>query len=170
MTPKGLLLVSFVVVALAIPGCKYQDRVGPSPSEPTLIDDLRDFCQSGPNVCEGYSVDLLLYLDTVNLPSNNKGQPWLVLSSLPTTPIADGNDRLGFEFVGTLVPGIDPGIIDQTGWKLHVPDARIKYCETCYTNQGLVPKIYLTGSLDDVEFMRDPTDTLEIYINISQTP
>ena len=164
------MLVRFLGVALAVLGCSRHECAGPDPIELTLIDELRDFCFCGSNDCEDYSADLLLYLDTVNLPSQNNGHPWLILSSLPTAPIADGNDRLGFEFVGTLGPEIDPGILDQVGWKIRIPCARIMYCDDCYTSDGLVPTIYLAGSLDGVEFLQDQSDTREIYINISPTP
>lgn len=165
-----LILVSLIGVALTVLGCSDHSCVEPNGSEPTLIDELRDFCFCGSNDCEDYSVDLLLHLDTINLPSNNKGHRWLILSSLATTPIADGADRLGFEFEGTLGPEIDPGILGQVGWKIQMPYAQIRYCDACYTNAGLVPTIYLTGSLDGVEFLRDQADTLEIYINVSQVP
>jgi hypothetical protein len=72
--------------------------------------------------------------------------------------------------VGTLDTEIDPGILDQVGWKIRIPYARIRYCETCYTNDGLLPIVYLTGSLGGVEFLQDRSDTLEIYINFCDAP
>jgi hypothetical protein len=167
---NSLVRVCLLGVALAFLGCSHHECVEPIDSEPTLIEGLRDFCFCGSNDCDDYAVDILLHLDTVNLPSNNMGQPWLILSSLPTTPIADGNDRLGLEFVGTLDPEIDPGILNQVGWKIRIRHARIKYCENCYSNDGLVPTIYLTGSLDGVEFLHDQSDEREIYLNVRHAP
>jgi hypothetical protein len=100
----------------------------------------------------------------MNLPTHCQNSQALVLSSLPTTPVADGNDRLTFNFTGQLPTDIDPGIPYQTGWKVLIPSASIKYCTTCYDCCGLVPIIYLRGDLVEVEFFFDPSDTLEIYI------
>ncbi len=143
----------------------------PPYSAPTLIGDLNDFCFSGSVDCECYEVDLLLYLDTGNLPSANmpsdpSAYPHLTLSSKPTTPYA-GSDRIGFDFsgTGTLPEEIDPGLIRQSGWKVEIHDATIRYCQSCINDCGLVPVIGLHGSLDNVNFRYDPLDTLAIYIH-----
>jgi len=140
----------------------------PPYSASTLIGGLYGFCFSDSIDCECYSVDLLLYLDTANLPSNRgaNNYPLLVLSSRPPIPVV-GSDRLGFDFsgTGTLPLEIDPGALDQSGWKVEIADATIHYCRVCLNNCGLVPVISLHGSLDNVEFRYDPMDTLAIYID-----
>lgn len=117
-------------------------------SAPTLIGDLYTYCFKESEGCGGMKVDVLLYLDTVNLPSANLGNKVLILSSLPTTPIADGSDRLAFYFEEALPQSIDPGILDETGWKARIDDAVIEYCKTCHADCGLVPIIELHGTLE----------------------
>ena len=89
-----------------------------------------------------------------------------VLSSIPTTPIVDGNDRLDFGFEGTLPESIDPGILLQLGWKACASGATIEPCSTCYNNCGLVPVLRITGGAEDVVFIYDPADTESIYIRV----
>jgi hypothetical protein len=165
-------LLAIAFLALVIWGCAGErctdDGSGITLCEPysapTLIGDLYTYCFKESGGCEGMKVDLLLYLDTVNLPSANLGNRVLILSSLPTTPIADGNDRLAFLFEVPLPESIDPGIFNETGWKAQIEDAVIEYCKTCYADCGLVPIIQLRGTLEDVVFLYDPADTIGIYI------
>ena len=169
-----LRLPAILFLALAICGCAGERctdddcrrNLCEPYSAPTLIGDLYTYCFKESEGCEGRTVDLLLYLDTVNLPSANANNQTLVLSSLPTTPIADGNDRLGFFFEETLPGSIDPGILNETGWKARIEDALIEYCKTCYSDCGLVPVIQLRGTLERVDFLYDPGDTMAIYINL----
>jgi len=163
-----------LVIVSGIFGCGADRSCDPggkpcSPNPPysalTLIGDLYSYCFKECDDCRGRAVDLQLYLDTVNLPSNNVEIQKLVLSSLPTTPIA-GRDRLEFFFEGTLPDSIDPGILDQIGWKVRVTGATIGYCSDCYNDCGWVPILHITGSLDDVGFLYDPADTAGIYIKV----
>lgn len=180
MTPEGsgpirLVVVAAMclVVALGLSGCAGDRCVDqceqPCQNEPysarTLIGKLYSYCFKEGHDCRGRSVALQLYLDTVNLPSNNVAIPKLVLSSVPTDPIA-GQDRLEFFFEGTLPEAIDPGILDETGWKVRVPEATIEYCTTCYNNFGWVPILILTGDMGNVEFLYDPEDRLGIYLQV----
>jgi len=128
----------------------------------TLVGDLYRYCYSGVDR-SGDSVAVLLYLDTINLPTNNGGNPGIMLSSLETTPVA-GRDRLGFEYDGSLPAEIDPGIVREVGWKVKSPAAAIRYCESCITECGLAPIIYLEGRVEELRFLYDPGDTMSIYI------
>lgn len=180
MTPEGSGLIRLVVVAamclvvaLVLSGCAGDRCVNqyeqPWQNEPysarTLIGALYSYCFKEGHDCRGRGVALQLYLDTVNLPSNNVGIPKVVLSSVPTDPIA-GKDRLELFFEGNLPEAIDPGILDETGWKARVPEATIEYCTTCYNACGWVPILILTGDVDNVEFLYDPEDTLGIYLQL----
>ena len=169
--------VGFLVVLLALCGCGDETlcprRDEPCRNEPysapTLIGDLYSYCFSESRDCNGRTVDVQLYLDTVNLPSVNQGGSFIVLSSVPTTPIA-GQDRLGFNFEGTLPDSIDPGIVDQVGWKARVSGATIEVCPDCYTDCGRAYILSLTGRLEDVVFIYDPADTGGIYIRVELGP
>ena len=169
-----LRLAAILFLVLAISGCAGERctddgcrrNLCEPYSAPTLIGDLYTYCFTESEGCEGMTVDLLLYLDTVNLPSANANNEILVLSSLPTTPIADGNDRLAFYFEEALPASIDPGILNETGWKIAIEDALIEYCKTCYSDCGLVPVIELRGTLGCVDFLYDLSDTVGIYINL----
>ncbi len=136
-------------------------------SADTLIGDLYGICYDDTMDCEECVVDVLLYLDTINLPSQNANANRIVLSSLPTDPGAH-SDRLEFVFDGGSLPEeIDPTIIHQHGWKVQAAGAGIGYCKTCDTNCGLVPIIYLRGDVSILEFVHDPLDTLAIYIEMT---
>jgi hypothetical protein len=131
----------------------------------TTLSELNDLCFGSSTNCERLQAVLVLYLDTVNLPSGNIGIQKLVLSSRPTTPIASGNDRIEFFFEGSKLPEeIDPGIRDETGWKVRISSAGLEYCDTCFNESGLVDVIVLRGSLDNVEFIYDPGDEIEVFI------
>ena len=108
---SALLLVGFCLVG----GCANQ--VAPEPPDPTMIDELTELCFSGSVDCEECSVNLLLYLDTMNLPGDSSMGERLILSSEPTTPIS-GADRLAVWVSPDLPPEIDPGLFFQLGWKI----------------------------------------------------
>jgi hypothetical protein len=131
-------------------------------SAPTLVGDLYDYCFSGVDRT-GDTLSLCLHLDTVNLPSNNLDIQMLVLSSRRTTPIA-GSDRLQFYFSDTLPDAIDPGILDQIGWKVVIPIAVVQYSKTSFTNCGFVPTVYIEGRVEGSNFLYDPIDTVGISI------
>lgn len=157
----ALLIVLLFSVFLA-DGCSENESV---PRMVTEIEELNDLCFHSSTDCEELQVDLVLYLDTVNLPSNNGDIRKLVLSSKPTYPIADGNDRIEYFFDGSGLPEeIDPGILDEIGWKVGISSAEIVYCNSCFTNFRLAEVIWLSGSVDDIEFIYDPNDNIDIFI------
>jgi hypothetical protein len=162
-----LLLLALAAGLSATLGCLDRET-----SQRTLLDDLHTLCFSGCVNCEELVVDVLLYLDTVNLPTNNVNIQKLILSSVSTTPGANGNDMLEYFFRGPerLPPAIDPGILGKRGWKAKVVSARLRYCRACYTNGGLARVISAAGPLANVEFIYDPWDTLDIYVRTRAVP
>ena len=168
------VLSSMTIVGLAFlsGGCDKEHPSDPCAgglphySAPTLIGALYDSYFSGNTDWEGSSVDALLYLDTGSLPSRLSHFPKLILSSLPTTPAA-GADRIEFGFRRTLPDSVDPGLVDQLGWKVRLSSVTLRRCETCYTNCGLAPILLLLGDLDSIQCIYDPTDTLQVYIHRS---
>jgi hypothetical protein len=134
-------------------------------SASTLIGGLYDACFPRCPACDSAAVNALLYLDTGSLPTVNGNVPKLVLSSRPIGPGGAGRDRLEYFFPDTLPASIDPGIRDQSGWKVRVSGVTLEYCDDCVTNCGLVPILRLRGELSSVTFVRDPGDTSLIYID-----
>lgn len=157
MTISGIL-----VIILFQGGCSVTEESPPVTS--TEIEELNELCFGTSTDCEQLEADLVLYLDTGNLPSHNNGNGTLVLSSKPVHVVADGNDRLAFVFSGELPAEIDPGIEFENGWKAVITDADIYYCTTCYTNAGLAEVIFLRGGLEQVNFIYDPDDKIEVSI------
>lgn len=134
-------------------------------SAQTQIGDLYEFCFGGNEECRDYALDLLLYLDTVNLNETPAAVPSFHLQSVPG---AGGQlDHVFFAFNDSVSSGFFDDVAGQTGWKAYISNARIDFCETCYTNCGLAKIIELSGEPGSVEFVFDPADTLEIFINSS---
>ncbi len=130
----------------------------------TLLGALYDSC-FGPAATfdRGGTAGFLLYLDTYNLPSRNGGVRKLILSSLPTAPGA-GLDQIDLFFTGGLPAEIDPGILDEHGWKLRLEGADVVLCTSCVDLCGQVPILLLRGGLDRAEFVRDPADSLDAHL------
>ncbi len=159
-----LARVAMVAAILVVGGCseKVTDCHIKPYTAATPVGELYTYCFSGTDR-SGELVSALLYLDTINLPSNNMGIATLVLSSLPTDPGA-GADRLEYHFADSLSASIDPGILREFGWKVRIPAATIQYCQSCFTDCGLAPVIYVVGLVGSVEFVYDPGDTAEVFI------
>ena len=158
--PHRAVSVLLVVALSLLAGCANQ--VGPELPDPTIIDELQELCFSGSVDCEECSINLLLYLDTFNLPGDDIWGEWLVLSSEPTTPIA-GADRLALLVSSELPHEIDPGLFYQLGWKARVHHGSIEY------HYGRAPPpdyVSVAADLDSVDFVFDPEDTMQIYIDV----
>ncbi len=136
---------------------------------PTLIGALYDSCFSidGASFRPG-SVDLLLYLDTGNLPSDNAGNPWLTVSSVPIHGVA-GPDRLGLKLNGPLPSEVDPGIRGQSGWKVRLASGLADQCSTCVTSCGLVPIVDVLADVGDLEFLHDEADSMALFLRYHRT-
>jgi len=161
------LAAALLGIFLLASGCREHGT-----SHRTLLEDLHSQCFARSVDCEQLELDALLYLDTDNLPSSNSNKPFLILSSLVTTPISHGDDRLAFSFDESeqLPSEIDPGLDHQLGWKVRLTSARLRYCDTCYTNTGLAEVIDAYGSLANAEFVYDPADTLDNYVKTRMIP
>lgn len=132
------------------------------------VAEFHDYCFKLGHNCEENKADVFLYFDTGNLPSHNNNFNHLIMCDAPPTGLCGGNNRLSFGFGKdeTLGTDIDPGIEFQDGWKVKITDAAIKYCDNCFTNNGLAEVVSFEGSLNDVEFVHDPDNVQSIYINV----
>lgn len=149
-----------ILLALLVFGCTGDGGVVPGPTELSAIGELTRFCFSDTVDCGDYRADVLLRLNTGNLPSHNPGSHCLVLTCQPRP----AGEIIGYIFEGELDPQVDPGIEFQSGWKAQIQGARIAYCEDCYTNGGLAQIIHLHGDLQQVSFIQDASDSLETYV------
>jgi len=150
---------------LVIVGCSEEDpAIPPGPSEPNVISEFVDICYEEGVHVEEMNVSLRLVLDTLNLPSAIQDREVLVLGVDPENPFGR-RISLEYNFSGQLSEQIDPGLIQQMGWKVAIQNATASRCTTCFTNDGLARVILLAGNLNDVEFEYDPEDTLGIFID-----
>ena len=163
-----ICLVALLVYACS--GCDDAEVVGfDCPDEgsdfysaDTKIGDLYEFCFGSNDECRNYSLDLLLYLDVVNLPNPEISSRYVSVQSVPG--LGGSRDRLSFLYGDSLVGGAYDLMRGQPGWKAKMVNVNIEFCDECFTNCGLAKIIELVGNPEDVEFVFDPEDTLEIYI------
>jgi hypothetical protein len=150
-----------LLLLLPLPSCHE------SPSEPradwTLVSDLYDACFPRCLECAQSTVDALLYLDTINLPSQNVNIQKLVLNSDPQW-WHHSSEMIEFHFTGTLPAEIDPGVVDERGWKVRIAGAALVYCDGCWTDSGLADVLFLRGDLSQVQFIHDPDDKVRTYL------
>ena len=69
-------------------------------------------------------------------------------------------DRLGLLVADDLPQVIDPGLWQEVGWKTRVRHGSIEY--HCYPEH-----VSVEAELDSVEFVFDPEDTLQLYIEVN---
>jgi hypothetical protein len=166
MSDRPSIYVAIALTLLGFASCSDDSDRPCTPEHyvaPTLVGDLYEYCFAGVDRT-GDTLSMCLYLDTINLPSNNNHIPKLVLSSRPTNPIA-GSDRLAFCFSDTLSAVIDPGLLAQSGWKVAISLAVIRYSPD-YRGRCWRPSLVeLDGHQKDATFLYDPSDTLGIYIH-----
>jgi hypothetical protein len=156
--------LSAILATIAATGCRDSALDCPEGPSFAFVSQLHAFCFCGEHDCETYRCEALLHLDTGNLPSQNPGVPPRLLLSGHVPRLARDTDRIELRFTGQLAADIDPGLAFQPGWKTLVHDARIEYCDVCYTELGLADVILLRGDIEAVEFVADPQDTLGTWI------
>jgi len=158
------IAILLIAAATLVGGCSDEE---PQPNiyAEGPVGDLYRTCYEGETDCRDYEYDLLLYLDTINLPNPRYSHPYLHVKG---TPGAGGLwDRLSFEYYeyDDIPEGVSLPAIGAAGWKAHIRGARIEYCTTCYTDAGLLRLIQLSGPRDQVEFIFDPADTVATQVN-----
>ena len=159
--------IAVLVAVVAICGCSSDEEKHGQIYVPGPIGDLYRTCYEGATDCRDYEYDLMLYLGTSNLPNPRYSYPYLEVQG---TPGAGGLwDRVSFAYYeyDEIPAGVDLPARGSQGWKVHIWGARIEYCSLCYTNNGLVRIIELSGPRDQVEFAWDPADTVALYVNRS---
>lgn len=140
----------------------------PAPApESTVLTELHEQCFDQGVDCEEKKADVLLYLDTGNLPSHNGDSTYLVLCDhvVEKNQVCEGY-RLGFNFTGQLSEEIDPGLEHRGRWLVQIDGAGLEYCDTCYTNDGLDEVISITGTADMIVVMEDPDLEEQIYADL----
>ena len=116
-------------------------------------------CAGQTNHCADQTASGTLYLDTGNLPSVTDQTNRIMLCSLPVDGVCEAKSlSIVFEG-GPLTADIDPGIADETGWKV-----RFQGLATQWTDPpGL---LNLTARLRDLEFIFDEHDQHAIELTI----
>jgi hypothetical protein len=160
----GVLLFAW----LAIAGCgiigadddeskNYEIVEGP-------VGDLYRFCIESGADPSAYEYDVFLYWDYVNIPNPDYSYPYLSLKN----SVSSGGlwSQLGFDYYEYEAIPEDSGLpsVAEPGWKVRLPAASVRFCDSCYTEDGLLRIIELYGPKDQVEFVWDPEDSLEAYV------
>jgi hypothetical protein len=108
-------------------------------------------CESASDHCVGQTAAGLLYLDTGNLPTVLGDTDRLVLCAAPVVGTCEST-RLDLVFEGgPLTADVDPGIADQSGWKIRFSGLTVNWVEPPGT-------LSLAGRLRQLEFVFDPDD------------
>ncbi len=153
------LLVS-AILTISTPGCSDDSVVdyGPGP-----VGDIYRACFVSGDDCDKYRYELFMHLSAVSGPNPDYSYPYLRLGT--TSGAGGAFDRIGFDYYEYGELPSDSGYpgTGQYGWKVHVPEAYISFCTTCYTEGGLANRISLFGPREIVEFFWDPEDTLSVY-------
>ena len=124
-----------------------------------LIADRNSDCASAGDHCAAKTASGLLYLDTGNLPSVLADADRLVLCAAPVDATCDSS-RIDLIFEGgPLTVDVDPGIADQSGWKVRFADLGTTWVDPPGT-------LSLTGRLRQLEFVFDPDDEQNIEFTI----
>jgi hypothetical protein len=118
-----------------------------------LIASANSDCAGQNDNCREKTASGLLYLDTGNLPSSANGAARLVLcSSRPEGVCQESRLELRFEG-GPLTADVDPGFIDENGWKVRFSELSVSWVEP-------PAAIVINGQLGQLEFVFDPDDEL----------
>ncbi|MDO9695172.1 MAG: hypothetical protein Q7W56_10595 [Candidatus Latescibacteria bacterium] len=156
---KMAIFTSIALVTLVC-GCD-SDPSSPEPSR-GIISEFTDFCFGDVDL-SNVEVSCILVLDTINLPTVANGGNKLVLGEDPNGPLG-GGPQIEFYFPEPLNAEIDPGLANQTGWKVALERVTVERCSSCGTNDGLARIVLLLGSIEDAIFIYDPADTLAVKI------
>lgn len=116
-------------------------------------------CASQADHCAAQTASGTLYLDTGNLPSVT-GQPnQLLLCALPVDGVCHAQSLTIIFEGGPLTGDIDPGVADETGWKVRFQGLATEWKDP----PGL---LNLTARLRDLEFIFDERDQHTIELTI----
>ena len=124
-----------------------------------LIAHANADCASQANHCAGKTASGTLYLDTGNLPSVTDQSNQIMLCALPVEGVCDAQSlTIRFEG-GPLTADIDPGIADETAWKV-----RFEGLTTTWTDPpGMLS---LAGRLRQLEFIFDENEDHPVEFNL----
>lgn len=164
----ALLLVALAYASLTVVGCGIISEDADEPKNYEIVEgpvgDLYRFCiESGADPSQ-YEYDIYLYWDDANIPNPNFSYLFL---SVKNTATAGGLwDRLGFDYYEYEDIPEDSGFpaAPGPGWKVRIWGASMRFCQTCYTDNGLLRLIEFHGPMDQVEFVWDPADSTEAYV------
>lgn len=156
----GALVVASLLVILLACGCD-DDSDRDNHGTPTVIDNLYDSCLADSESCVERTASVTLYLDTINLPDSEEGDPYLYMQALPG--IGGQHDVLAYQWSGSFPDSLYNELVGEGGWKIAISGANIVFCVSCYDNSGYVTQIILTGPTSAFAFKYDPADTLEVF-------
>jgi len=159
-----LIILAQIILFLVLSGCSDPENDHNYYAVPGPVGDLYRFCYESGEDSDFYEFEVLLYLDWVNVPNPDYSHPWLTLNGTNRAGSAFW-ENVAFEYYEFEDIPEDSGFPEtpENGWKVHITGARVNYCTTCLTNDGLLKKISLSGPKELVEFIWDPGDTLEIF-------
>ena len=108
-------------------------------------------CANQTDHCASQIASGTLYLDTGNLPSVTDQSNQIMLCALPVDGVCDAQSLTIVFEGGPLTADIDPGIADETAWKV-----RFQGLATEWTDPPGM--LNLTARLRDLEFIFDEND------------
>jgi hypothetical protein len=165
-----------------------EDDSGPAPdggdekvcnSTKPLLGILHTLCYDNSRPCEGYRVRARLFLDIGGSPFHiskldgvtidyGNGHGFGLLAQCRIEGVSPAMTQIGFshDYDEAIDPASLPGLRNQLDWKVEIADAAIEYCESCYTMEGQLPEFGFSGSLEDVQFVKDVKDELPPFIEV----
>ena len=124
-----------------------------------LIAQTNSDCAAQSDHCGSQRASGLLYLDTGNLPSATDGTHRLMLCSTPVSGVCD-SEHLTIAFEGgPLTADIDPGIADESGWKVRFTNLTTTWIDPPGT-------LGLSARLRELEFIFDEHDDQAIELTL----
>ena len=132
-------------------------------AEGPVGDLYRLYFESGHDSAD-YTFDVLLYLDCANMPNSGYSYPYLLLwNSFEFGGLWEAVPFSYYEY-GEIPP--DSGFPENPapGWKVRISGTNVSVCTTCFTENGNLDLISLSGGRESVEFVWDPADTLAAYV------
>jgi len=124
-----------------------------------LIAQTNSDCAAQSDHCGGKTASGLLYLDTGNLPRVTDGADRLMLCSTPVSGVCD-TEHLTIVFEGgPLTADIDPGIADESGWKVRFTNLSTTWIDPPGT-------LTLNARLRELDFIFDEHDDQAIELSL----
>ncbi len=108
-------------------------------------------CAEQTDRCASQTASGTLYLDTGNLPSVTDQSNQIMLCALPVDGVCDAQSLAIVFEGGPLTADIDPGIADETAWKVRFQGLTTKWTDP----PGMLS---LNARLRDLEFIFDEND------------